>query len=70
MRASDSLQHAKPHWHRYFGSISAELETILDGHFAVAKDGLPLRPIFQRNHKSGEDDLYAQEVLMRVPAEW
>jgi hypothetical protein len=68
--ASDSLQHAKPYWHRYFGSISAELETILDGHFTVAKDGLPLRPIFQRNHKSWEDDPYAQEVLMRVLAEW
>jgi hypothetical protein len=70
VRASDSLQHAKPFWHRYFGSISAELETILDGHFTVAKDGLPLRPIFQRNHKSWEDDPYAQTVLMRVLAEW
>ncbi len=30
VRASDALQHAKPFWHRYFGSISAELETILD----------------------------------------
>ena len=68
--ASDSLQHAKPYWHRYFGSISAELETILDGHFTVAKDGLPLRPNFQRNHKSCEDDPFAQEVLMRVLAEW
>jgi hypothetical protein len=28
VRASDALQHAKPFWHRYFGSISAELETI------------------------------------------
>ena len=37
VRASDALQHAKPFWHRYFGSISAELETILDGHFTVAK---------------------------------
>ena len=33
VRASDALQHAKPFWHRYFGSISAELETILDGFF-------------------------------------
>jgi len=30
VRASDSLQHAKPYWHHYFGSISVELETILD----------------------------------------
>jgi hypothetical protein len=66
VRASDSLQHAKPFWHRYFGSISAELEAILDGTFTVAKDGLPLLPIFRRNHKSWEDDPEAQKVLIRV----
>ena len=52
VRASDGLQHAKPFWHRYFGSLSAELETIIDGCFTVAKNGLPMRPIFQRNHPS------------------
>jgi hypothetical protein len=36
VRASDGLQHAAPHWHRYFDTISAELESILDGHFTVA----------------------------------
>ena len=45
VRASDGLQHAKPFWYRYFGNIAAELETILDGTFTVAKNGLPLRPI-------------------------
>jgi hypothetical protein len=30
VRASDRLQHAAPHWHRYVGMISAELESILD----------------------------------------
>ena len=76
MRASDGLQHAKPFWYRYFGDLSAvpfwyryfgdlsaELETILDGTFTVAKNGLPMRPIFQRNHPSWEEDAYAQEVL-------
>mmetsp|Transcript_41001 Transcript_41001/g.85559 ORF Transcript_41001/g.85559 Transcript_41001/m.85559 type:complete len:1077 (-) Transcript_41001:1365-4595(-) len=70
VRASDGLQHAKPFWYRYFGDISAELETILDGTFTVAKNGLPLRPIFQRNHPSWEDDAYAQRVLMPVVTEW
>ena len=70
VRASDGLQHAKPFWHRYFGSISAELETILDGTFTVAKNGLPMRPIFQRNHPSWEEDPYAQEVLALVITQW
>jgi len=70
VRASDGLQHAKPFWYRYFGNLSAELETILDGTFTVAKNGLPLRPIFQRNHPSWENDDYAQEVLMPVITEW
>ena len=70
VRASDGLQHAKPFWHRYFGDLSAELETILDGTFTVAKNGLPLRPIFQRNHPSWESDDYAQQVLMPVVTEW
>ena len=56
VRASDGLQHAKPFWYRYFGDLSAELETILDGTFTVAKNGLPMRPIFQRNHPSWEED--------------
>ena len=36
----------------------------------MAKNGIPLRPIFQRNHPSWTDDDYAQEVLCRVLAEW
>jgi hypothetical protein len=72
VRASDGLQHAAPHWHLYFGTISAELESILDGHFTVpvAKNGLPDRPIFQRNHPSWEDNAEAQEVLISVLSEW
>ena len=66
VRASDGLQHAKPFWHRYFGTLSAELETILDGTFTVAKNGLQLRPIFQRNHPRWETDEYAQQVLATV----
>ena len=36
----------------------------------MAKNGLPIRPIFQRNHPSSEDDDRAQEVLLPVLAEW
>ena len=36
VRASDGLQHAVPFLHRYFGSISTELESILEGRFTVA----------------------------------
>ncbi len=70
VRASDALQHALPYWHQYFGSISAELESILEGTFTVAKNGLPLKPIFQSNHPSWENNEYAQEVLLQVLAEW
>ena len=70
VRASDGLQHAKPFWHRYFGSLSPELETILNGCFTVAKDGLPMRPIFQRNHPSWGNDALAQRVLASVIAQW
>ncbi len=70
VRASDALQHAVPFWHRYFGSISAELESILEGRFTVAKIGLPVQPIFQRNYPSWEDNDRAQEVLLPVLAEW
>jgi hypothetical protein len=64
VRASDGLQHAVPFWHSYFGSLSAELESILEGRFTVAKNGLPVRPMFQRNHPGWEDDDKAQEVLL------
>lgn len=64
--ASDGLLHAKPVWYRYFGNIAAELEMILDGTFTVAKNGLPIRTIYRRNHPSWEDDAYAQQVLMLV----
>ena len=71
VKSSDGLTWAKPFWYKYFGnSLAAELETILDGHFCIAKDGLPLRPIFMRNHPSLEDDPLAQEVLFRVLAAW
>jgi hypothetical protein len=72
VRASDGLQHAVAFWYRCFCSISAELESILEGRFTanVAKNGLPVRPIFRRNHPSWEDDPYAQEVLALVLSEW
>jgi hypothetical protein len=35
--ASDGLQRAVPYWHLYFCSISAKLESILDGNLTVAK---------------------------------
>ena len=70
VHASDGLQHAKPFWHPYFGSFSAELETILDGTFTVTNNGLPMRPIFQRNHPSWENDVYAQDVLIQVITQW
>ena len=46
------------------------METILDGTFTVAKNGLPMRPIFQRNHPSWEEDAYAQKVLLLVMTQW
>ena len=71
VKSSDGLTWAKPFWYKYFGnSLAAELETILDGHFCIAKDGLPLRPIFMRNHPSLEDDPLAQKALFRVLAAW
>jgi hypothetical protein len=57
VRPSDGLKLAIPH--RYLGSIAPELEEILEGTFCMAKNGLPLRPILQRNHPSWEDDEYA-----------
>ena len=50
--------------------LSAELESILDGCFMVAKNGLPIRPIFLRNHPSWETDELAQRVLAVVIAQW
>ncbi len=45
---SDGLYWARPMWHRYFGnSVSGVLESILDGTYTVAKNGLPTRPIFR-----------------------
>jgi hypothetical protein len=70
VRASDGLQHAAPYWHGYFGSISAELESILEGHFTVTKNGLPVLPIFQQHHPSWEDNEEAQRVLILVLSEW
>jgi hypothetical protein len=70
VRASDGLKLAIPFWHRYFGSLAPELEAILEGTFCVAKSGLPLLPIFQRNHPSWEDDEYARGVLIPVLSAW
>ena len=53
--SSDGLAWAKPHWYRYFGDdVAGELETIIDGHFCVAKERwlmrVIMRPIFMLNH--------------------
>ena len=45
--ASDGLYWAEPAWYRYFGDdVAGESAAIIDGTFSVAKDGLPLKPIF------------------------
>ena len=67
--SSDSLIRSKPHWYRYFGNdLAAELETILDGHYCVAKTGLPIRPIWLPNHPSWNEA--AQKTLLPVVASW
>ena len=69
--ASDGLYWAKPHWFRYFGNdVSGELEAILDGTFCVAKNGLPLKPIFQKNHPSYLNNPVAQEILIKIVTGW
>jgi hypothetical protein len=69
--SSDGLAWAKPHWYRYFGDdVAGELETIIDGRFCVAKEGLPMRPIFMRNHPSFENNPEAQRVLIRIITQW
>ncbi len=69
--ASDGLHWAKPHWYRYFGdSMAGELHAILDGNFCVAKQDLPLKPIFQKNHSSYETEPAAKAVLTQMVAGW
>jgi hypothetical protein len=69
--SSDGLAWAKPHWYRYFGGdVAGELEAIIDGHFCVAKEGLPMRPIFMRNHPSFENNPEAQRVLIKIITQW
>ena len=69
--SSDGLAWAKPHWYRYFGDgVAGELEAIIDGHFCVAKIGLPLQPIFKRNHDSFENNPAAKKVLLKIITQW
>jgi hypothetical protein len=69
--SSDGLAWAKPHWYRYFGDgVAGELEAIIDGHFCVAKTGLPLQPIFKRNHASFENNPAAKRVLLKIITQW
>ena len=64
--SSDGLAWAKPHWYRYFDDgVAGELEAIIDGHFCVAKIGLPLQPIFKRNHDSFENNPAAKKCSSR-----
>jgi hypothetical protein len=46
------------------------LEAIIDGVFCVAKEGLPLRPIFMRNYPSLEEKPEAFEVLIQILTTW
>ena len=69
--ASDGLAWAKPAWFRYFGDgVAGELEAIIDGCFCVVKEGLPLRPIFMRNHSTLEDNPDELKVLIQILTAW
>jgi len=50
--------------------VAGELEAIIDGHFCVAKTGLPLQPIFKRNHASFENNPAAKRVLLKIITQW
>ena len=63
--ASDGLYWVKPVWFRYFGDkVAGELEMIIDGHFCVAKSGLPMRPTYQQNYLSFEGNDKVKQALM------
>ena len=63
--------------------MAGELEVIIEGIFCVAKEGLPLKPIFMRNHPSFEQNedrviledgverrYHAKDVLLKVITKW
>ena len=69
--ASDGLAWAKPAWFRYFGDcVAGELEAIIDGFFCVAKEGLPVRPIFMRNHPTLDANPDELKVLIQILTAW
>ncbi len=43
---------------------------VLDGHFCVAKSGFSMRPIYQRNHPSFEDNDEAKRALIPTITQW
>ena len=43
---------AKDAWRRRLGTLSAELETLLDGNYCVSRTGQSFAPMFLRNQPS------------------
>ena len=46
----------KEAWRRRLGSLSAELETLLDGNYCVSRTGQTYAPMFLRNHPSLDEE--------------
>ena len=51
----------KEAWRRRLGTLSAELETLLDGNYCVSRSGQTFAPMFMRNHPSLDEE--ALEML-------
>lgn len=49
------LSFGKRNWEQSLGSLSAELQTILDGNYVISKSKQIIRPGFQKNHPSWEN---------------
>ena len=50
--------------------MAGELEAIIDRCFCVAKEGVPLQPIFMRNHPSLDDNPKGLKVLIQNRTAW
>ena len=47
---------SKDAWKRRLGTLSAELETLLDGSYCVSRSGQTFAPMFMRNHPSLDEE--------------
>ena len=47
---------SKEAWRRRLGTLSAELETLLDGSYCVSRSGQTFAPMFMRNHPSLDEE--------------